>query len=210
VRELPRVFGFQVEAKRGLTETTEIEDAIMLSSPARIPLLVAVLALAACERSDSPTAPATPAPIPATAQSSAGAAERWVDENLYDVTGSFFGVECADGSVSELVELQGQIFERFTVVSNPAGGFHALYHTMPIGLRGIGAESGEEFRVKVQDHGSFGQTTMGLVGTYRQVLKFVGQTSGRDFSLVVRGHYTINANGQIVVEREKLAADCDG
>jgi hypothetical protein len=181
----------------------------MLSSKTRIPLLVGVLALAACEQSDTPTAAAEVAAIPTAAQSNTGGAEHWVDERLFDVSGSLIGVECADGSVSELVEIQGQIYERFTVVSNPAGGFHAVYHTMPIGLTGTGAESGEEFRVKWQDHGSFGQTTMGLVGTYRQVLTLVGSTSGRSFSLIVKGHYTINANGQIVVEREKLAADCE-
>ena len=181
----------------------------MLSRPNRIPLLVAMIALAACDRSDTATAPAAVAPIPTAAKSSVGGAERSVDERLFDVSGSSIGVECTDGRLSELVELQGQIFERFTVVSNAAGGFHAVYHTMPIGLRGTGAESGEEFRVKWHDHGSFGQTTMGLVGTYRQVLKLVGSTSGRSFSLIVRGHYTINANGDIVVEREKLAADCD-
>jgi hypothetical protein len=181
----------------------------MLSRPSRIPLLVAALALAACDRSDTPTAPAAVAPIPTTAQSSVGGAERWVDERLFDVAGSSIGVDCADGRLSELVELQGQIFERFTVVANPAGGFHAVYHTMPIGLQGTGVESGEEFRVKWQDHGSWGQTTMGLLGTYRQMLKLVGGTSGREFSLIVRGHYTINANGEIVVEREKLAADCE-
>jgi hypothetical protein len=168
-----------------------------------------VIALAACEQTDTPTAPAPATTIPTTAQSSAGGAERSVYEALFDVTGSLFGVECVDGRVSELVELQGQVFERFSVVSNPAGGFHAVYHTMPIGLRGTGAESGEEFSVKWQDHGSFGQTTMGLVGTYRQVLKLVSKTSDRSFSLIVRGHYTINANGEIVVEREALAADCE-
>ena len=181
----------------------------MLSRPNRIPLLAAVLMLAACERSATPTAPAIPGAIPSAAQSAAGGAERSVDVRVFDVTGSLIGVECTDGRLSELVELEGQIFERFTVVSNPAGGFHAVYHTMPIGLRGTGAESGEEFRVKWHDHGSFGQTTMGLVGTYRQVLELVSSTSGREFSLIVRGHYTINANGQIVVEREKLAADCE-
>lgn len=181
----------------------------MLSRLSRVSLLVAVIALAACERSDAPTAPAPPADVPTATQSSAGGAERFVDERLFDVAGSLIGVECADGSVSELVELEGQIFERFTVVANPAGGFHAVYHTMPIGLRGTGAESGEAFRVKWQDHGSWGQTSTGLVGTYRQVLKLVASTSGRDFSLIVRGHYTINANGQIVVERERLAAECD-
>ena len=181
----------------------------MLSRPNRIPLLVAMIALAACERSDTPTAPATLGAIPTAAQSNAAGAERSVAEWLYDVAGSLIGVECTDGRLSELVELQGQIFERFTVVSNPAGGYHTVYHTMPIGLRGTGVESGEEFRVKWNDHGSWGQTTMGLVGTYRQVLKLVGDASGRSFSLIVRGHYTINANGEIVVDREKLAADCD-
>jgi len=184
----------------------------MLSSRSRIPLLVtgvALVALAACKDSAMPTAPAPVAPISTAAKSSTQGAERSVDERLFDVAGSLIGVECAGGRLSELVELQGQIFERFTVVANPAGGFHAVYHTMPIGLRGTGAESGEEFRVKWQDHGSFGQTTMGLVGTYRQVLKLVGITSGRAFSLIVKGHYTINANGQIVVERERLAADCE-
>src|SRR5262245_35269590 len=136
----------------------------MLSRPNGIPLLVAVLAIAACDQSNTPTAPATAATIPTTAQSNAGGAERSVDEWLYDVAGSLIGVECADGRLSELVELQGQIFERFTVVANPVGGYHTVYHTMPIGLRGIGAESGEEFRVKWNDHGSWGQTTMGLVG----------------------------------------------
>ena len=120
----------------------------MLSRPSRIPPLVAVAALAACERSETPTAPAPVAPLAIAAESNAGGAERSVDERLFDVSGSLIGVECADGSVSELVELQGQIFERFTVVSNPAGGFHAVYHTMPIGLRGTGSESGEEFRAK--------------------------------------------------------------
>lgn len=181
----------------------------MLSRPSRIPLLVAALAIAACDRSSTPTAPATAAGIPTTAQANAGGAERSVDEWLYDVAGSLIGVECADGRLSELVELQGQIFERFTVVANPAGGYHTVYHTMPIGLQGTGVESGEVFRVKWNDHGSWGQTTMGLVGTYRQVLKLVGSTSGRDFSLIVRGHYRINANGEIAVDREKLAADCE-
>jgi len=92
----------------------------MLSSTQGISLLVAVLALAACERSDTPTAPALVAATSTAAESNAGGAERWVDERLFDVTGSFFGVECADGRLSELVEVQGQIFERFTVVSNPA------------------------------------------------------------------------------------------
>jgi hypothetical protein len=64
----------------------------MLSRPGRIPLLVAAFMLAACDQSDPPTAPATVAAIPIAAHASAGGAERSVDERLFDVTGSLFGV----------------------------------------------------------------------------------------------------------------------
>jgi hypothetical protein len=185
----------------------------MLASTTRIALLVttvAVVALAACDGSATPTAPAaSAAEAPARALASADGADRIVEENVYDLTGTLVAVWCDDSTRSELIELEGQVYERFTVQYNAGNGLHAFYHTMPIGLRGIGTESGEEFRVKEQDHGSFHQA-MGLAGTYRQVIKLDSRTSKRTFSLVVRGHYTINANWDVVVEREKVTTVCEG
>jgi hypothetical protein len=185
----------------------------MLSSARRIPLrftLIALAALAACDPAASPTAPpATRAAPLAASLSSSNGAERSVEESLYDLTGSSTQIECENGQSSELVALEGQIFERFAVIYNPSGSFHTTYHTMPVGLKGVGAVSGEEYRVKEQDHGSFGQTLTGLVGSYRQILRLEGRTSGRSFSMVVRGHYTINANGELTVEREKAIFSCD-
>jgi hypothetical protein len=183
----------------------------MLSSASRIPLCVAVAVavLAACDSGDHLTAPPARVAAPASSLFQNDGAERSVEEALYDLTGSFTQIECENGQSSELVALEGQIFERFTVIYNPAGGFHASYHTMPVGLRGVGSESGEEYRVKEQDHGAFTQTLMGLTGSYRQTLRLVGRTSGLSFSMVVRGHYTINANGEITVEREKAIFACD-
>jgi len=134
---------------------------------------------------------------------------RDVEESLFDMSGSLVSISCADGRESELVALEGKVFERFTVLFTPAAGFHATYHTMPVGLRGTGAESGEEYRVKEQEHGSYTQSLMGNVGTYRQTLRLTARTSGRSFALVARGHYTINANGELVVERDGLATECD-
>ena len=184
----------------------------MLSSASRIPLCVAfgaVAVLAACDSGDRLTAPPARVAAPASALFQTGGAERSVQEALYDLTGSSTQIECEDGQSSELVALEGQVFERFAVIYNPSGSFHTTYHTMPVGLKGVGAVSGEEYRVKEQDHGSFGQTLTGLVGSYRQILRLEGRTSGRSFSMVVRGHYTINANGELTVEREKAIFSCD-
>lgn len=213
MRDFPLVFGFQVEANSGLSVTTEFEDETMLSSTARIPLLVlavAAVALAGCDGSATPTAPAaSAAEALARALASAGGADRIVDENVYDLTGSLVAVWCDDSTRSELIELEGQIYERFTIQFNSANGIHAFNHTMPIGLQGTGTESGEEFRVKEQDHGSFHQA-LGLGGTYRQVIKLESRMSKRAFSLVVRGHYTMNPNWDVVVEREKVTTVCEG
>ena len=119
-------------------------------------------------------------------------------------------MECADGSVSEPVSLTGKIFERFAVVFDPVEGEHSVYHTMPVGLAGVGSVSGEEFRVRWRDHGVSSQTPMATVNSYTHTLQFAGRTSGRTFGLVVQGHYTINANGEVTVSREKLLAVCEG
>ena len=183
----------------------------MLSSAHRFPLLVAVIALAACDGSAGPTAvPSDETPVPTRALASVGGVERIVEESLYDMSDSFTSIECEGGQQSELVALQGQIFERFTLLYNPSGSIHLRYHTMPVGLAGVGTVSGEEYRVKEQEHGSYVQTLTGNVGTYRQSIRLVSRTSQRSFEMIVRGHYTLNANGELAVEREKAVFACDG
>jgi len=182
----------------------------MLSFSRAVSLLSTLVVLAACDATDSPTAPsATPIHPQLASASQSGGSERTVDENLYDLAGSLTEIVCDNGQASEPVELEGQIYERFTVLFTPDGVFQAGYHTMPVGLRGVGTISGEEYRVTERDHGSFTQTLMGATGSYRQVIGLVGRTSRRSFSLVVRGHYTITANGDIVVEREEAIFTCD-
>ena len=189
---------------------TESEDENMLPSTPRIPLLIAAIALAACDGSAGPTAVLNSrAEPPVSALSSVGGAERIVEDTLYDMSGSNYAIECQDGQLSELVALHGQIFERWTLLYNASGGIHLGYHTMPVGLTGIGTESGEEYRVKEQEHGTFRQTLMGAMGSYRQTLRLQSRTSARSFKMVVRGHYTVNANGELTVEREKPVVACE-
>ena len=180
---------------------------------AALAALIAIITLAACDAA-TPTESSVPrgfAPTNLTSSpATAAGAQRYVYEALYDLEGSEVYVECADGSVSESVVLTGKIFERFTVVLDPVEGQHSVYDTMPVGLSGVGAVSGEEFRVSWRDHGVSSQTAMAEGNSYRQTLQFAGRTSGRKFGLVVQGHYTLNANGEVTVSREKVLAACEG
>ena len=176
----------------------------MLSFTRRISLVAALLAVAACDRSDnSPTGP-----LPAASQLNASGADRYVEEHFYDLTDSYTAIECENGQASELIKLEGQIFERFVFQFNPGGSVHVSIHTMPVGVKGVGADSGEEYRVKEQEHASYNNSVMGGVGNYRQTVKIVGRTSGARYTLVGRGHYTVNANGELTAVRDTLELQC--
>ena len=176
----------------------------MLSFARRISLVAALLVVAACDRSDNnPTGP-----LPASAQLNANGTDRFVQESFYDLTDSYTAIECDNGQASELISLEGQIFERFVFQYNPGGGVHVSLQTMPVGVRGVGVESGEEYRVKEQEHALYNSSVMGGVGNYRQTVKIVGRSSGARYTLVGRGHYTLNANGQLTAVRDSLVLEC--
>jgi hypothetical protein len=166
------------------------------------------LTTTACDR-----APLEPAENSSAPQFSNGA-ERSVDQALYDISGSFFVFACTDdGEVlpidqGELVEMQGQIFERVTLMQDGAGGYHFLYHTMPVGLRGTGVTSGEEFRVIERDHGVANQRYDGNVGRYKQVFKMVGRDTGRTFWYVLSGTYLIGQDGTVKRSRDTETVQC--
>lgn len=177
----------------------------MLSFFRRFPLVAAVIIAAGCDRPDkSPTGP-----MPVNAQLNTGGADRYVDERFYDLSDSYFAIECSESETSELVAMQGQIFERFTFQFNPGDNVHVAFHTMPVGVTGVGSVSGAEYRVTLQESAVYNQSQMGSVGSYRQILKLVRLDSRSKYSLVGGGHYTINANGEIGVERDKLVLKCE-
>jgi hypothetical protein len=79
---------------------------------------------------------------------------------------------------------------------------------MPIGVRGVGETSGEEYRVREAEHATYSQKAGGATGSFRQTLRLAGRDSGRRFRLVSFGHYAVNANGELVVDRSELRLEC--
>lgn len=151
---------------------------------------------------------------PAFAAASKGGAERIVEEAVYNMSDTYIQFRCSatgevlDDDEGELVRLHGSIYERFTVVRTPAGSFHTTWHTMPIGLGGVGQESGEVFRVREAEHGNANQTMNGTAGSYRQTRTLVGRDTGRRLTLVFSGTYRIDANDNFVVQKDRERIEC--
>lgn len=164
--------------------------------------------LAACQ--DLPTDAAPVAEIGSGAF--AMGAERMVEEAFYDLTDSYFVFPCdADGEfteVGEQVRMEGGVFERFTAMITPSGSVHATWHTMPVGLRGVGVDSGEAFRVKEAQHSSSVTTRAGYAGSYRSVLTLVGKETGRRATLRFSGTLRVTEDDRIIVERDIARLDC--
>jgi hypothetical protein len=175
----------------------------------RIPLLAVAILLGACD--SAPVEATAPVAVtPRRSSSASGAVERSVEEYVYDLDGSFTQVACDDGTESELIALEGKIFRRTVSSTNPAGAIHYVSHSMPIGLRGVGTVSGEEYRVREQEHAAVSQRLMGYAGTLRQVFELTGRDSHRTFKIVTIAHYTLNANNEPIVARDEVRTECGG
>jgi hypothetical protein len=151
-------------------------------------------------------------PIPQS--QSANGAEREVLESLFDMTGSYYSFPCsADGEVlpitdGELILMEGQIYERWSIVHDGAGNYHSNLAIMPIGLRGTSVETGEEFRVSEENKNIANQRLEGGSGMFRQVIKMVGKETHRQFRLVAAGNYNISSDGVIVTDRFVYSEEC--
>lgn len=148
-----------------------------------------------------------------SATQAATGVERTLVETLYDLTDSYFTFPCAaDGTVlpipdGELIRIEGQLYERSSLVLDAAGHYHYNLSTMPVGLRGISA-SGEEFRVSENSQTIANQRLDGGTGAYRQELKMVGKDTHRTFWLVASGNYLFTPEGELRTSRGSLRVEC--
>jgi len=141
-------------------------------------------------------------------------AERIVLEHLYDLSDSLFTFPCsADGEPlpeedGELIEVEGAVYERMTLHTDGAKGLHYRVNTMPVGIRGVGLVSGEEFRITENSLTIARQRLTALSGTYQDRFKLVGKDTRRTYWLVSKGHYLIAADGTVKVSRDSFSTEC--
>lgn len=125
-----------------------------------------------------------------------------------DMTGTVYQIACEPGVQSEPIALEGEIVYRFNVVVDGRGGVHISFGARPSGLRGVGLDSGEVYRVAEHAQESWATTPSASNGSYRSRLTMVGRASGQRFTAVYYGHYTMNANGDIVAGRGDNWVEC--
>ena len=171
--------------------------------------------IAACGLSVATAAAAGALSPSESSQAPAGAngAERTVQETLYDLDGLYLFPCSEDGEPlpdtdGELIDIEGQLYERITLLVDGAGGYHYSENTMPVGLRGVGLTSGEEFRIRESEQLISNHRLAGGSGMYRQELTLVGESTHRRFKLVSNGHYLIAADGTIKLSRDRLVIEC--
>lgn len=165
-------------------------------------LMSAVLLLAAGCADDS--IPVTGPTVQASSANVQGAGQTWIE----DMTGVVYQIVCEPGVQSEPIELQGSLVYRFLVVVDGAGGVHISSSIRPDGLSGVGLDTGERYRVAEHDNQTWFTTPSMVVGTTRSRLTMVGRESRQRFEVVHTGHFTINANGELIVGRGDTSYEC--
>ncbi len=137
------------------------------------------------------------------------AAQAAVDTNEV-VTESFSQlVPCANGGIGETIsgDVQLHVLITSTVNRNRASG---KFHFQPQGSTLVGETTGDVYRATGVTQGSFsgslanGQYSETFVNNFRMI----GPGPGNNYLVHETFHITINANGDVTVERERISVEC--
>jgi len=113
---------------------------------------------------------------------------------------------CPDAE--ENVPLSGQLHVVSKAVFDGGGGAHIGLHINPIRLRGIGAESGDEYLAVGALNLTANLRKLPAEFTYVNNLNLVRKGAGDNLRLHVNTHVTIDAGGRITATVLNVDADC--
>jgi len=119
-------------------------------------------------------------------------------------------VPCANGGLGENVDGIVKVHDVFGVTSDGAGGFH-LHNDANVQGVGIGSVTGDSYRFRF--NGSFNENfTAGGAQSVEETVNEVvsSMDSATTFTMTLRAKLTVNANGEVVVDRFAPTATCDG
>jgi hypothetical protein len=178
----------------------------MTRRTARILTIISVFALGACD--SVPTAPTGP-DVPSAVLPAAPNAQVWrsTEVHVSEIWGTYWQFECDDGYESEFIRLEGVVRHRMTLMDDGAGGFHFRFQSNATGARGIGEDSGAEFRVVDSDNEVYHDAGGTITGTLRSTRRLIATGSGRGFTMVWSAQFTLR-DGTLLVDREETRFEC--
>lgn len=165
--------------------------------------LLSVVVLAACGESGQPLE----ATRTATPTSRKAAADGYTDSYFTPINGVRF-VPCANGGLGDVVDISGRV-HRVEHVTENANGFHIVLHANPTNVKGVGRRTGDVYQANGVFNASF-NVGPGETQTVRDVFQLIGPGPDNNLTITFREyHYTINANGELVVSNvEAFSVEC--
>jgi primosomal replication protein N len=170
------------------------------------PVALLLASMAACNGTG--TEPVTSPDPDVEAQFAQGGADRQVMEAVFDLTGALVSFSCDDVTYSELIRLEGSVQERWAVSITPSGVMHVKLSTKAIDLSGTGMETGDHYQVEEREHAVFHETSMRSGGSLQRAIGLRNTRTGAFIEVVDRFHVNINANGELVVDRDSREVSC--
>jgi hypothetical protein len=116
-------------------------------------------------------------------------------------------VSCAAGGAGELVDFSGYFHNIYSFTGSSGGPVSYRFHTLAQNITGIGQITGDSYVYS----GGFletGTLSMGELVTTVFDFRVIGQGSGNNFVVHTVIHYTINANGELVIDFYSTDAIC--
>ena len=115
-------------------------------------------------------------------------------------------VPCANGGAGEGVILTGILHEQFHVTEFADGTFFLKLHDQPQNIKGVGDATGAIYKATGVTQSRFKST--GRQTTFINNFRIIGRGRGNNFLVQELMHVTVNANGQITVEFDRVRVDC--
>ena len=128
-------------------------------------------------------------------------------ENFFDPFTMIAYVPCAAGGAGEEVELSGTLHTLIHWTYTENGGYISKWHYQPQNLTGVGLTTGDKY----QGTGVTQDVITGKVGqeeTYVDNFRIIGQGNDNNYVVHETFHFTINANGTMTAEVDKITIDC--
>ena len=169
--------------------------------------LVPLLLVAACAGADAPN-PAESSAIPAYASASANGAQVTTQQQLIEETYVLDrpGVLACAGEPINITARTKIVLQQVVI---PGDQFHGTFHMTEQGSSGVGMDTGLPYRF-VQSQSESVRIDGDLPYTGNAIFdrRVISQGSAPNFHLHSIFHFTINANGEMVVYRSEISRVC--
>ena len=124
-----------------------------------------------------------------------------------DITHESYFDECANGGAGEWIDLIGSLHVVQHTTTTPRGQFEVSNQVSAQGTIGVGETTGTVYVASYEQHDGHlfdvpGQDT--ITGTFR----FIEPGTGHALFVHVTLHFTVNANGDPVVDVVNVSEDC--